>query len=74
MRLIQTSSLSECDTALFEEHTDLESNSQHKGIGCEEARFDEQIIDFLREAETGMAIKELCRRCGFSGGSCDLLS
>lgn len=25
---------------------------------------DEQIIGFLREAESGMAIKELCRRHG----------
>ena len=30
---------------------------------------DEQIIGFLREAEAGMAIKELCRRHGFSEGS-----
>jgi putative transposase len=30
---------------------------------------DEQIIGFLREAEAGMPIKELCRRHGFSEGS-----
>ena len=30
---------------------------------------DQQIIGFLREAEAGMAIKELCRRHGFSEGS-----
>lgn len=30
---------------------------------------DEQIIGFLREAESGMAIKELCRRHGFSEAS-----
>lgn len=30
---------------------------------------DEQIIGFLREAESGMAIKELCRRYGFSEAS-----
>ncbi len=30
---------------------------------------DEQIIGFLREAEAGMAIKELCRRHGFSEAS-----
>ena len=27
---------------------------------------DEQIIGFLRQAEAGMPIKELCRSCGFS--------
>lgn len=30
---------------------------------------EEQIIGFLREAEAGMAIKELCRRHGFSEAS-----
>ena len=30
---------------------------------------DEQIIGFLREAESGMAIKELCLRHGFSEAS-----
>jgi len=30
---------------------------------------EEQIIGFLREAETGMAVKELCRRHGFSEAS-----
>ena len=29
----------------------------------------EQIIGFLREADAGMAIKELCRRHGFSEAS-----
>jgi putative transposase len=33
---------------------------------------EEQIIGFLREAETGIAIKELCRRHGFSEASCYL--
>ena len=33
-------------------------------------RFSEaQIIGFLREAEAGLPIKELCRRHGFSEGS-----
>jgi putative transposase len=27
---------------------------------------DEQIIGFLKQAEAGMSIKELCRSCGFS--------
>ncbi|MCB1606260.1 MAG: transposase, partial [Xanthomonadales bacterium] len=27
---------------------------------------EEQIIGFLREAEAGMPVKELCRRHGFS--------
>lgn len=30
---------------------------------------EEQIIGFLREAETGIAIKDLCRRHGFSEAS-----
>ncbi|ALS96449.1 transposase [Xanthomonas oryzae] len=30
---------------------------------------EEQIIGFLREAEAGMAIKDLCRRHGFSEAS-----
>ncbi len=34
--------------------------------------FEEQIIGFLREADAGMAVKELCRRHGFSEASYDL--
>ena len=30
---------------------------------------EEQIIGFLREAEAGMPVKDLCRRHGFSEGS-----
>ncbi len=30
---------------------------------------EEQIIGFLREAEAGMVVKELCRRHGFSEAS-----
>lgn len=30
---------------------------------------EEQIIGFLKEADAGVAIKELCRRHGFSEGS-----
>ncbi|SER18598.1 putative transposase, partial [Solimonas aquatica] len=30
---------------------------------------EEQIIGFLKQAEAGMAIKELCRRHGFSEAS-----
>jgi putative transposase len=30
---------------------------------------EEQIIGFLREAEAGLPVKELCRRHGFSEGS-----
>ncbi len=30
---------------------------------------DEQIIGFLKEAEAGMPVKELCRKHGFSDGS-----
>ncbi len=34
---------------------------------------EEQIIGFLREAEAGVAVKELCRRHGFSDASFYLL-
>jgi len=30
---------------------------------------EEQIIGFLREMETGMAVKDICRRDGFSEAS-----
>lgn len=30
---------------------------------------EEQIIGFLKQAETGMPIKELCRKGGFSGAT-----
>ena len=30
---------------------------------------EEQIIGFLKQAEAGVAIKELCRKHGFSGAS-----
>jgi putative transposase len=35
-----------------------------------EKRFtEEQVIGFLREAEAGMSVKELCRKHGFSEAS-----
>ena len=30
---------------------------------------DEQIIGFLREAEAGVSVKDLCRKHGFSEGT-----
>jgi putative transposase len=30
---------------------------------------DQQIIGFLRQAEAGMAVKEICRQHGFSGAT-----
>ena len=30
---------------------------------------EEQILDFLKQAEAGVMLKELCRRYGFSGAS-----
>ncbi len=30
---------------------------------------EEQILDFLKQAEAGMSVKELCRRHGFSDAS-----
>ena len=40
-----------------------------KEIGREEAFSEEQIIGFLREAEAGMPVKDLCRKHGFSEAS-----
>ncbi|MBF4089139.1 transposase, partial [Burkholderia pseudomallei] len=38
--------------------------------GVEQKRFTEQqIIGFLKEAEAGMPVKELCRKHGFSDAS-----
>ncbi len=47
----------------------MESNSLPEEIGREERFTDEQVIGFLREAESGVAIKDLCRRHGFSEAS-----
>ena len=33
---------------------------------------EEQIVGFLREADAGMSVKDLCRRHGFSEASCYL--
>jgi putative transposase len=30
---------------------------------------EEQIVGFLKEAEAGVPVKELCRKCGFSDAS-----
>jgi putative transposase len=38
-------------------------------IGREERFSEEQIIGFLREAEAGVAVKDLCRKHGFSEAS-----
>ena len=43
---------------------------QREEIGPIKKRFtEEQIIGFLREAEAGLAVKELCRLHGFSDAS-----
>lgn len=38
-------------------------------IGREERYSEEQIISFLREADASVAVKDLCRRHGFSEAS-----
>ena len=40
-----------------------------KEIGREEAIQEEQIIGFLKEAESGVPVKELARKYGFSDAS-----
>ena len=47
----------------------MESNPVIEEIGHEEAFYRRRIIGFLREAEAGLPIKELCRRHGFSEAS-----
>ncbi len=47
----------------------MESIPYPEEIGRKEALSEEQIIGFLREAEAGMPIKDLCRRHGFSEAS-----
>ena len=42
---------------------------QPKEIGREKRFSEEQIIGFLREAEAGVAVKDLCRKHGFSEAS-----
>lgn len=42
---------------------------QSKGLDVKKRFTEEQIIGFLREADAGMPIKELCRRHGFSEAS-----
>lgn len=49
----------------------LEFDQPEKEIGTMMKRHtDEQIIGFLREADAGLPIKELCRKHGFSDASC----
>ena len=39
------------------------------GDGSEKRFTEEQILDFLKQAEAGVPVKELCRRHGFSDAS-----
>ena len=47
----------------------MESNPTDRRLDVKKRFTEEQIIDFLREAEAGLAIAELCRRHGFSEAS-----
>jgi putative transposase len=48
----------------------LEFDQSEKEIGPMKRRFTEgQIIGFLREADAGLSVKELCRKHGFSAPS-----
>jgi len=47
----------------------LESNPEDRRLDVKKRFSEEQIIGFLREAEAGLAVAELCRRHGFSEAS-----
>jgi len=47
----------------------LESNPIDRRLDVKKRFTEEQIIGFLREAEAGLAVAELCRRHGFSEAS-----
>lgn len=47
----------------------LESNPVDRRLDVKKRFTEEQIIGFLREAEAGLAVAELCRRHGFSEAS-----
>lgn len=46
--------------------TEVKSAHQENGGHEEEQYTEEQIIGFLKQAEAGMPVKELCRKGGFS--------
>jgi putative transposase len=43
-----------------------------KGTDDEEADHGSQIVGFLREADAGLPVKDLCRKHGFSEARCYL--
>ena len=47
----------------------MESNPTDRRLDVKKRFTEEQIIGFLREAEAGLAVAELCRRHGFSEAS-----
>ncbi len=47
----------------------LESNPEDRRLDVKKRFTEEQIIGFLREAESGLPVAELCRRHGFSEAS-----
>jgi putative transposase len=47
----------------------LESNPKDRRLDVKKRFTEEQIIGFLREAEAGLPVAELCRRHGFSEAS-----
>nr|CBA28310.1 Insertion element IS407 uncharacterized 10.0 kDa protein [Curvibacter putative symbiont of Hydra magnipapillata] len=47
----------------------MESNPRDRRLDVKKRFTEEQIIGFLREAEAGLAVAELCRRHGFSEAS-----
>ena len=47
----------------------LESNPNDRRLDMKKRFTEEQIIGFLREADAGLTVAELCRRHGFSEAS-----
>ena len=53
----------------FEYQLSLESNPIGRRLDVEKRFTEERITGFLREAEAGLPVAELCRKYGFSAAS-----
>ena len=51
----------------FQYRSEVAAFGSDQGTDLKKSRFtDEQIVGFLRQAEAGVAVKQLCRTNGFS--------